>query len=51
MGLAADYDDYVDSASQALMRIRKGGFIRLPSDYGDDEPEFRSPARKRYYSI
>ena len=46
-----DYDDYVDSTSQALMRIRKGGFIRLPSDYGDDEPEFRSPARKRYYSI
>lgn len=46
-----EHDDYVDSTSQALMRIRKGGFIRLPSDYEDEDPDFRSPSRKRYYSI
>jgi len=32
----SDHDDLVDSTTQALLRFRKGGFIRLPSD----EPEF-----------
>lgn len=34
-------DDLVDSSSQALMRFRQGGFIRIASDEEDDEPIFR----------
>jgi predicted phage terminase large subunit-like protein len=34
-------DDLVDSSSQALMRFRLGGFIRIASDEEDDEPIFR----------
>lgn len=30
------HDDYVDSCTQALIRFRKGGFIKLPSDERDD---------------
>ena len=40
-----DYDDYVDSMTQALMRIRQGGLIRHPEDY-QDEP---TPKRKIEY--
>ena len=36
-----DNDDLVDSSSQALMRFRQGGFIRIASDEEDDEPIFR----------
>ena len=32
-----DHDDLVDSTSQALLRFRQGGFIRLNSDEYDDE--------------
>ena len=35
-----DYDDYVDSTTQALMRIRQGGLVRHPEDY-KDEPVVR----------
>lgn len=45
-----DNDDYVDTTTQALLRYRKGGFIKLPSDY-KDEPEIfksRNRARSRY---
>jgi len=32
-----EYDDLVDSMTQALMRYRQGNFIQLPSDdWGDD---------------
>ena len=34
---AAEHDDLVDALTQALMRFRQGGFIRLPSDYEDDD--------------
>ena len=40
-----DHDDYVDSMTQALMRIRQGGLIRHPEDY-QDEP---TPKRKIEY--
>ncbi len=40
-----DHDDYVDSMTQALMRIRQGGLIRHPEDY-QDEPV---PRRKVEY--
>jgi len=42
----SDHDDLVDSATQALIRFRKGGFIRLPSD---EEDEVRSFRRKAAY--
>jgi predicted phage terminase large subunit-like protein len=32
-----DHDDLVDSTSQALLRFRQGGFIRLNSDQYDNE--------------
>ena len=41
-----DHDDYVDSVSMALMRFRKGGYIRTDLDEPDEVKEFR---RKRAY--
>ena len=35
------HDDLVDSSVMALMRFRQGGFIRLPTDYEDDELPYR----------
>jgi predicted phage terminase large subunit-like protein len=43
----SDHDDLVDSTTQALIRFRKGGFIRLPSDEADEPREFRP--RRAYY--
>ena len=33
---AGDHDDLVDSTTQALMRFRQGGFVKLPSDYEEE---------------
>jgi predicted phage terminase large subunit-like protein len=41
------HDDYVDTVIMALMRYRQGGFIRLPSDYDEDEKVVRH--RADYY--
>ena len=41
-----DYDDLVDSSTQALLRFRQGGFISIESD--ETEEEF-FPARKADY--
>ena len=41
-----DHDDIVDSTSQALIRFRQGGFLRMESDY-DDEPVIKR--RVAYY--
>jgi phage terminase large subunit-like protein len=38
---AGGHDDYVDSVSLAMMRFRKGGFIRLPSDEEESEAMYR----------
>ena len=35
-------DDLVDSTTQALMRFRQGGFLRLPTDEPDEIRYFRS---------
>lgn len=43
----AEHDDYVDSSSQALIRFRQGGFLRLPSDE-EEEPQYWK-RRKAYY--
>jgi predicted phage terminase large subunit-like protein len=37
----SDHDDLVDSATQALIRFRKGGFIRLQTDEPDEQVYFR----------
>lgn len=42
-------DDLVDSTTQALLRFRQGGFIRLPSDTPEEERFFRSLHRAAYY--
>lgn len=43
-----EFDDYVDSTVQAMIRFRAGGFIRTANDEAEDEapPAFR---RRRYY--
>lgn len=38
---AGTNDDLVDSTTQALLRFRQGGFIRLPSDEPDEPRYFR----------
>ena len=40
---SGDHDDYVDSTSLALMRFRKGGYIRTLLDEDDEIPHFRRP--------
>jgi len=42
-----EYDDYVDSTTQALMRYRQGNFVQLPTDDWDVEEE--SVVRPRVY--
>ena len=46
-----DHDDLVDSTSQALLRFRQGGFIRIESDEEDDPVYFRSQRKERYYTV
>ena len=43
----SDHDDLVDSSTQALIRFRKGGFIRLHSDEQDEPVTFRR--KSSYY--
>jgi len=38
---SGEHDDLVDSMTQALLRFRRGGFIRLASDEEDEPREFR----------
>jgi predicted phage terminase large subunit-like protein len=46
---SGEHDDLVDSTSQAIMRFRRGGFIRLESDEPDDIVYFKSKRNKGYY--
>ena len=43
-----EHDDLVDSMTQALLRFRHGGLIRLESDYNDEPQEFRRRSRSYY---
>ena len=43
----SDHDDLTDSASQALMRFRQGGFIRINSD--EQEEEFINRRQMAFY--
>jgi predicted phage terminase large subunit-like protein len=45
----SDHDDLVDSATQALIRFRKGGFLRLQSDEPDEIQLFKSRRAVSYY--
>ena len=45
----SDHDDLVDSSTQALIRFRKGGFLRLQSDEPDEQLYFKSKHRNAYY--
>ena len=45
---SGDHDDYVDSTSLALMRFRKGGYIRTLLDEEDELPAFRRPQAAYY---
>jgi predicted phage terminase large subunit-like protein len=44
-----DHDDYVDSVVQALLRFRKGGFIRTALDRDDDWDAPRQYRARRFY--
>lgn len=45
---AGEHDDTVDMTTLALMRIRKGGMLRLTTDQADNEPYYRAN-RAAYY--
>jgi phage terminase large subunit-like protein len=45
----SDHDDLVDSSTQALLRFRKGGFIRLQTDEEEDIKYFKSKRAVSYY--
>ena len=46
---AGEHDDYVDSVSLALMRFRKGGFIRTALDEEDEVQYFKSRRAVGFY--
>lgn len=47
---SGENDDLVDTVSQALIRFRKGGFLRIDPDEDDDELDFyRNRRRAGYY--
>lgn len=46
---SGENDDLVDSTTQALLRFRQGGFIRLPSDEPEQIQYFKSNRRSAYY--
>ena len=45
---AGEHDDYVDATIMALLRFRQGGFLRLPSDEAEEDPDYRN-RRAGYY--
>ncbi|MNT13876.1 Terminase-like family protein [compost metagenome] len=46
---SAKHDDFVDSTTQALLRLRKGGLVKSTKDEAPEPQYFRSPRRKGYY--
>ena len=48
---SGEHDDMVDSMTQALLRYRKGGFLRLPTDEPDDIRFFRGYRKEKYYTV
>jgi len=48
---SGEHDDLVDSTSQALLRFRRGGFIRLDSDEPEEVKYFKSKRNAGYYNV
>jgi phage terminase large subunit-like protein len=48
---SGEHDDLVDSMTQALLRYRRGGFVRLESDEEDEVQYFKSRRSKGYYNV
>jgi len=48
---SGEHDDLVDSMTQALLRFRRGGFLRLQTDYEDEPDGFRSSKGKVLYAL
>jgi predicted phage terminase large subunit-like protein len=46
---ATDHDDLVDTTSQALRYVRKGGMIELPMDYKTNPGDAYEPPINGYY--
>ena len=46
---SGEHDDLVDSMTQALLRYRRGGFLRLSSDEPEPTKWFKSHRREGYY--
>jgi predicted phage terminase large subunit-like protein len=46
---AGEHDDYVDSTTQALLRYRQGGFVKLDTDEEDDEFKYLRRRKTTYY--
>jgi predicted phage terminase large subunit-like protein len=46
---AGEHDDYVDSVSLALMRFRKGGYIKSDLDEPDEVKMFKSNRNRGFY--
>jgi predicted phage terminase large subunit-like protein len=42
------HDDLVDCTTLALLRFRQGGFLKLPSDWEDEEPHWYKKSRSYY---
>ena len=47
----SDHDDLVDSSTQALIRFRKGGFIRLDTDEPDEVQYFKGRRKAGFYNL
>ncbi len=46
---SGQHDDLVDCTTLALLRFRQGGFIRLPSDYEEQDRPWYEKNRDTYY--
>jgi predicted phage terminase large subunit-like protein len=47
----SEHDDLVDSSTQALIRFRKGGFLRLQTDEPEDIQYFKSKRNAGFYNL
>ena len=47
----SEHDDYVDSSTQALIRFRKGGFLRLETDEPEDIQYFKGRRKAGFYNL
>ena len=48
---SGEHDDLVDATTLALIRFRKGGFLRLPSDEAEEIQWFKGSRRERFYTV